>query len=130
MMNLDMRPLLFSFAHRMAPMAPRDKPVGGIREELVPLPNGCATKAKEIRMIGKILGAIAGASVAEQTHSMSGPLGAVLGAGSAALIKRLSIPTLLVVGAGGYALKKWQDSREADKARRKSFETPPKAAAA
>ncbi len=81
-------------------------------------------------MIGKIIGAVAGASVAEQTHSVSGPLGAVLGAGAVAMVKRLSIPTLLVVGAGGYALKKWQDSREADKAKRKSFETPPQAAAA
>jgi len=81
-------------------------------------------------MIGKILGAIAGAQVAEQTGSMSGPVGAVLGAGSVALVKRLSIPMLLAVTVGGYAFKKWQDSRSAEEAKRKSFETPPNAAAA
>ena len=81
-------------------------------------------------MIGKILGAIAGSQVAEQTGKVSGPMGAVLGAGSVALIKRLSIPTLVAVTVGGYAFKKWQDSRSAERAKRKSFETPPAAAAA
>jgi hypothetical protein len=81
-------------------------------------------------MIGKILGAIAGSQVAERTGKVGGPMGAVLGAGSVAVIRRLSIPTLLAVTVGGYALKKWKDSRDAEAAKRRSFETPPNAAAA
>jgi hypothetical protein len=81
-------------------------------------------------MIGKVLGAVAGLQIAGHTSSVSGPMGAVLGASSVALIRRLSIPTLLALTVGGYAFKKWQDKRDADAAKRKSFETPPNAATA
>lgn len=79
-------------------------------------------------MLGKILGAFAGAKAAEHSN-MSGTTGAVLGAAGVTLLKRMSWPALIVLTAGGYALKKWSDSREASEARRRNFETPPAGAA-
>ena len=77
-------------------------------------------------MIGKVLGAVVGAQAAQHTAKVGGTGGALLGAASVGLLRRISIPALLAIGAGGYAYKKWSDRREADSARRKSFETPPK----
>jgi hypothetical protein len=84
------------------------------------------TKAKEISMIGKILGGIVGAQAAQHTSKVGGAGGALLGAASAGVLRRMSIPAMLAVGAGGYAVKKWSDRREADKAGRKNFESPPR----
>ncbi|MXP40307.1 hypothetical protein GRI75_01445 [Altererythrobacter soli] len=81
-------------------------------------------------MIGKIIGAIAGAKVAQHSRNVGGTGGALLGAAAVPLIRRMSLPAMLVLGAGGYAYKKWSDRREAEQAKRKSFETPPKAASA
>jgi len=76
-------------------------------------------------MLGKILGGIAGAKAAEHRGKMSGASGAILGAVAGSVIRRATIPGLIALTVGGYALKKWNDNR----AKRKSFETPPGAAA-
>ena len=76
-------------------------------------------------MLGKILGGVLGARAAEHTK-MGGAGGAILGAVTGSVIRRASIPGLIALTVGGYALKKWNDNR----AKRKSFETPPSSAAA
>jgi len=81
-------------------------------------------------MLGKILGGILGARAAEQSGRMGGASGAVLGAVAGSVIRRASIPGLIALTVGGYALKKWKNRRDAEAAKRKSFETPPSAAAA
>ena len=81
-------------------------------------------------MIGKILGAMAGAKAAEHSRNVGGTGGALLGAAAVPLVKRMSIPALLAIGAGGYAYKKWSDRRDAERSKRRSFETPPGAAKA
>jgi hypothetical protein len=81
-------------------------------------------------MLGKILGAVVGAKVAEQTESVGGLGGALLGAASLTLVRRLSFPALIVLAGGGYAVKKLSDRARANRAKRKSFETPPKKKAA
>lgn len=81
-------------------------------------------------MIGKIFGAVAGAKMAQHSRNVGGTGGALLGAAAVPLIRRMSLPAMLVLGAGGYAYKKWSDRREAEQAKRKSFETPPGAARA
>ena len=80
-------------------------------------------------MLGKIFGAMAGKTTAEHTGAMGGKTGAVLGVAGATLLKRMSLPGLIAITVGGYALKKWKDKRDAEEARRKSFETPPAGAA-
>lgn len=77
-------------------------------------------------MIGKLIGAAAGAQAAKHTAKIGGAGGAMLGAVAIPLVRRMSLPALLAIGAGGYAFKKWSDRRSADTAKRKSFETPPK----
>jgi hypothetical protein len=91
---------------------------------------GFFRQAKETAMLGKILGGIVGARAAEQTGKMGGAKGAILGAVAGSAIRRASIPGLIALTVGGYALKKWKDRRDAEAAKRKSFETPPGAAAA
>lgn len=81
-------------------------------------------------MIGKIIGAVAGAKAAKHSREVGGTRGALLGAAAVPLVRRMSIPAMLAIGAGGYAYKKWSDRREAEKAKRRSFETPPGAAGA
>ena len=81
-------------------------------------------------MIGEFFGAVAGAQAAKHSRTVGGTGGALLGAAAVPLVKRLSIPAMLALGAGGYAYKKWSDRREAENARRRSFETPPGAAKA
>jgi hypothetical protein len=64
-------------------------------------------------MIGKILGAVAGAKAAEQTTKIGGAGGALLGVAAMSLARRLSVPALIVLTAGGYAFKKWNDKNAA-----------------
>ncbi len=72
-------------------------------------------------MIGKIIGAVAGAKAAEHVRGLGGTGGALLGAGTAALLRRMSPLGLIAVAAGGYALKRYNDKREkAPKRRRRS----------
>jgi hypothetical protein len=80
-------------------------------------------------MLGKIFGALAGKRMAEHTGGLGGTGGALLGAAGATMLKRMSLPGLIAVTVGGYALKKWKNKRDAETAKRKSFETPPRPSA-
>jgi hypothetical protein len=80
-------------------------------------------------MLGKILGAFAGKTAAEHTGALGGTGGALLGMAGATMLKRMSLPGLVAVTVGGYALKKWKNKRDAEIAKRKSFETPPRPSA-
>lgn len=81
-------------------------------------------------MIGKILGGIAGKQFADQTSGVSGPAGMLAGAVAGSVLRRAGIPALIALTAGGYVFKKWSDKRDADKAKRERFQTPPKSSAA
>lgn len=62
-------------------------------------------------MLGKLIGAVVGEKVAEQTDGIGGVTGAVLGVVAATVLRRMSLPVLLVVGLGGYVLSKRSDKR-------------------
>ena len=64
-------------------------------------------------MIGKLIGAVAGAQAAKHSAAVGGTGGAILGALAVPLVRRLSIPALLVVGAGGYLAKRAYDRKQA-----------------
>jgi len=78
-------------------------------------------------MLGKILGAVAGKSIADHTSGVSGPTGAIVGALAGSALRRASIPALIALTAGGYIFKKYKDQRDRETIKRASFETPPKA---
>lgn len=63
-------------------------------------------------MIGKIIAAVAGKKVADQTSSIGGTGGALLGVAAATLARRLGPVGLVAMAAGGYALKRHLDKRE------------------
>lgn len=64
-------------------------------------------------MIGKIIGGIVGARLAErEPGGLKGPGGALLGIGAATLARRLSPLGLVALAAGGYAFKRYRDRRE------------------
>lgn len=63
-------------------------------------------------MIGKIIGAMAGAKVADHVRGVSGPGGALLGVGAAALARRLGPIGLVAALAGGYAFKRYSERRD------------------
>ena len=63
-------------------------------------------------MIGKIIGAVAGAKAAQQTPKIGGATGAALGVVAPAVLRRMSIPAMLAIGAGGYLVKRYLDKRE------------------
>ncbi len=59
-------------------------------------------------MIGKIIGAMAGAKAADHMRGVGGAGGALLGVGAATLAKRLrGLPAMLALAAGGYAFKRY-----------------------
>jgi len=62
-------------------------------------------------MIGKLIGAMAGAKLADNVRGVSGPGGALLGVGAAALARRLGPVGLIATLAGGYAFKRYRDKR-------------------
>ena len=64
-------------------------------------------------MLGKMIGAIVGGNVAQNTRGISGTTGAVVGAAIPAIIARMSIPTMIAMGIGGYAVKKYMDRKDA-----------------
>lgn len=64
-------------------------------------------------MIGKIIGALAGAEASKYTKSIGGTGGAILGAVAVPVIARMRIPALLALGAGGYLAKKMIDKQPA-----------------
>lgn len=68
-------------------------------------------------MLGKILGAAAGAEASKFTTAFGGTSGALMGALAAPLVRRLSLPALVALGAGGYLAKRYYEKRRADKAK-------------
>lgn len=70
-------------------------------------------------MIGKLIGAAAGAQVAKHSKNVGGVGGAAIGALAVPFISRLRIPALLALGAGAYAFKKLTD-KDAKPARKKA----------
>ena len=60
-------------------------------------------------MIGKLIGAFAGAEAAKRTSKIGGTGGAILGAVAVPIISRMRIPALLALGAGGYVASKLAD---------------------
>ena len=69
-------------------------------------------------MLGKIIGAVAGAKIADRVRGVNEPTGALLGIGAAALARRLSLPAMLAIAAGGYAFKRYKDKQDKRPARR------------
>ncbi|KRA82750.1 hypothetical protein [Altererythrobacter sp. Root672] len=66
-------------------------------------------------MIGKMIGAIAGAKVAEHARGVSGPVGALIGVGIVAAIRRMSPVTLVAAAVGGYVLKRYTEKQATKK---------------
>lgn len=64
-------------------------------------------------MIGKLIGAAAGAKIAEHTRGVNGPGGAVLGAAAVAMARRFGPMGMLAAVAGSYALKRYNEKRQA-----------------
>ena len=62
-------------------------------------------------MIGKIIGAMAGAKIAEHARGVNGPGGALLGAGAVAVARRLGPLGLIAAAAGGLAFTRYNDMR-------------------
>ena len=63
-------------------------------------------------MLGKLIGAVVGGKMAEQTKDISGPAGAAIGAAVPFIISRMSIPAMIAMGVGGYAVKRYMDRKE------------------
>lgn len=57
-------------------------------------------------MIGKIIGAIAGAQASKFTRSLGGPGGALLGALAVPVVGRMKWTSLAALAAGGYLVSK------------------------
>lgn len=57
-------------------------------------------------MIGKIVGALAGAEASKHTRSIGGPGGAILGALAVPVVRRMKWTSLAALAAGGYLVKK------------------------
>ena len=64
-------------------------------------------------MIGKLIGAAAGAQASKYTRSLGGTGGALLGALAVPVISRMRIPALLALAGGGYLAKKFIDKEQA-----------------
>lgn len=64
-------------------------------------------------MIKNIIGAVAGAKLAQNTKVDNGT-GAILGSVAPAIIARMSLPAMLAIGAGGYLLKRHRDQQAAN----------------
>jgi hypothetical protein len=56
-------------------------------------------------MIDKVLGAIVGAKVAEQSKDLGAVQGSLLGIAASAVVRRLSAPSILAIAAGAYLAK-------------------------
>lgn len=62
-------------------------------------------------MIGKLIGAIAGAKAADHMRGVSGTGGALLGAAAPMVLRRLGPVGLVAAVAGGYAFKRYKDKQ-------------------
>ncbi len=57
-------------------------------------------------MIGKIIGAVAGAQASKYTRSLGGPGGALLGVAAVPVLRRMKWTSLAALAAGGYLVSK------------------------
>ncbi|MEW4448748.1 hypothetical protein [Qipengyuania sp. JC766] len=57
-------------------------------------------------MLGKMIGALVGGKLAQNTRGISGPTGVAAGFIVPAVLRRLSLPGMLAIGAGAYVAKK------------------------
>ena len=60
-------------------------------------------------MIGKIIGAIAGAQASKYSRNIGGTGGALLGVVAVPVIRRMKWSSLAALAAGGYLVKKLND---------------------
>ncbi len=67
-------------------------------------------------MIGKIIGAIAGAKAAKHARGVDTPGGALLGAGAVMLARRFGPLGLVAAAAGGWALNRYKEKQQAQRA--------------
>jgi hypothetical protein len=80
-------------------------PALGLRELLAAI-SAMLPRNKENYMIGKLIGAMAGAKLSEHARSVNGPGGAMLGVAAVALARRMGPLGWIAAAAGGYALKR------------------------
>lgn len=64
-------------------------------------------------MIGKLIGAWAGAKAADRIRGVNEPAGALMGAVAVALARRFGLMGLVATAAGGYALNRFNEKRRA-----------------
>ena len=64
-------------------------------------------------MIGKVITAMVGGKLAENSPKLSGTTGAALGFALPMVLRRLSLPAILAIGAGVYAYKKFTEKKPA-----------------
>jgi hypothetical protein len=64
-------------------------------------------------MLGKIIGAVAGARAARGTSGVAEPGGALMGVAAVAMARRFGIPGMIAAAAGGYAIKRYNEKRQA-----------------
>ena len=69
-------------------------------------------RAKEIHMIGKLIGAGVGAALGKESRKIGGTTGAILGAVAIPVVTRLRIPALLALAGGGYLAKRLAEKAE------------------
>jgi len=66
-------------------------------------------------MIGKIIGAVAGAQASKYSRNLGGPGGAMIGALAVPVLRRMNWTTLALVAAGGYMVNKLNEKGSARK---------------
>ena len=64
-------------------------------------------------MIGKLIGALAGAKAAKHSRGVDGPGGALMGAAAVAMARRFGPAGMIAAAIGGYALKRHNEKRQA-----------------
>jgi uncharacterized membrane protein YebE (DUF533 family) len=69
-------------------------------------------------MIGKLIGAVAGAKATEHVRGVGGAGGALLGVAAPMVLRRLGPLGLVAAVVGGYAYKRYQDKKTKRPARR------------
>jgi hypothetical protein len=76
-------------------------------------------------MLGKIIGAALGGSIAKRARGMDATTGAMVGAAIPFIIGRLSVPGMLALGLGGYLVKKAMDDSKDQELPKPARETAP-----
>ena len=69
-------------------------------------------------MIGKLIGAVAGAKATEHVKGVGGAGGALLGMAAPMVLRRLGPMGLIAAAVGGYAYKRYTDKKAKRPARR------------